>query len=160
VPSTAVVSVTPKIFYEKASERVLVVGNCVIVLIASTLSLEAVGAIERAFEEITKRNEWIVYFSQITRGEKSDTLAQDKMAKVVARYTKQIAGAAIVYRGSGFRATAVRSLITAVHWTSRASHPMKVFDDVGSALIWLKHQAHAESTDVNLLRGAVRTAGA
>lgn len=148
--------ISPKVLYQQGSEKVLVLGNCVIVLIHSTLSLGAVAAIERAFEEIRRRNEWIAYFSQITRGEKSDPLAQDRMAQVVARYTKQIAAAAIVYRGSGFRATAVRSLITAVHWTSRASHPMKVFEDVGSGLLWLKHQAHAESVDLSLLGSVVR----
>lgn len=62
-------------------------------------------------------------------------------AEYVARHTDHFFGAAMVYEPSGFKATVVRSVITAVHLASRARHPLRVFTEVGAAVDWLETAA-------------------
>lgn len=147
--TSATVPVAPIYLREQPGEKIAVFGNCVIAYLHQSMSLDSVAAIERAFEEITRRGARIAYLSILVPGEVSiDSTVKHKMSKVVASYTKQISGAAIVYKGDGFRATVVRSVITAIHWAGRASHPLHVFDDLDRALTWLRHQPQNEGLDV------------
>jgi hypothetical protein len=56
------------------------------------------------------------------------------LALTLQRFEDRIAAAAIVYEEPGFKATAIRSLATALHVASRSRHPAKVFAEVQPAL--------------------------
>jgi hypothetical protein len=43
----------------------------------------------------------------------------------------------VVCEGTGFRATAVRSIVTAIHMASRSTHPSRVFSTPEPAIEWL-----------------------
>lgn len=93
-------------------------------------------------------------------------------AQFVARYSDRFFGAAMVYEPSGFKATVVRSVITAVHLASRARHPLRVTSDLAAAVDWLEGAApvHVRQGSEALLaellgfreqvRGRLATAGA
>ncbi|MGD8861447.1 MAG: hypothetical protein PVI30_15670 [Myxococcales bacterium] len=62
---------------------------------------------------------------------------RDEVSEMLRLYGSRLAGAAIVFEGRGFKATMVRSIITAIYIASRAKVPNSVFGDVGTALQWL-----------------------
>jgi hypothetical protein len=55
----------------------------------------------------------------------------------LSRFEDRIAAAAMVYEELGFKASAIRSLVSALHAANRAPHPAKVFADVPAALQWI-----------------------
>ncbi len=91
---------------------------------------------------------------------------QATVSELIRKYTQSIRGAAVVSEGTGFRATAVRSLVTAIHIAGRASHPTKVFATVPDALAWLATKRSDRGLDmlraeqaVALLRARLRAGG-
>lgn len=56
---------------------------------------------------------------------------------LVKRYSPRFTAAAIVYEKTGFHATALRSVVTAINFASRASHPNHVFSDLREGAAWL-----------------------
>jgi hypothetical protein len=120
------------------SETIAVAGDCVIVLLGRTLSSSGVEAVRRALERITNEHERAGYFSVMNASalRSMDAAARDLLTDVITKYTRQIAAAAMVVDGGGFRATVVRSVLTAIHLASRASHPMRAFPELAPALDW------------------------
>lgn len=154
----ATVLVQPRMLLDTPNERVLLLGNCVsVLLLAKPLSVSGVTAIEYAFEDVTRRGAWIAYFSLVVPEQLGDDgVARDRFAQIVHRYTDRISGAAVVCQGDGFRATSVRSIVTGVHWASRAKHEVRVFDAIETALVWLKLQPHNEELDFLRLGELIR----
>lgn len=153
-----VLPLAPKVLLDQPREKVIVLGSCVVVYLNPTLTMHGVAAVDRAFQELSQPDVWITYFSVVEPNhDEPDGSARDAMARVVARHTKHISGAAVVYRGTGFRATVVRSIITAVHWASRATHPLGVFEDVNTAMTWLKKRPHNEALDMTAVENVVRS---
>lgn len=70
----------------------------------------------------------------------------------VKRFTNQITGAAIVFEKTGFHATAVRSVVTAINLASRATHPNQVFAELPLAVSWLASLTPGEPTAARLLQ--------
>jgi hypothetical protein len=79
------------------------------------------------------------------------------MAKVIGKHTRNITGAAIVCAGTGFRATAMRSIVTAIHIASLAAHPLRVFSEMAPALAWLQDKQAEGELDVPVLAASVAT---
>ncbi len=127
-----------ELVYESPCDLVAMVGDCLVVVMVKELTPLCVNAVGRGFASLTRRYAKVNYFSVIEQG----TLvmhpeARREMAKVVSKHTQNIKGAAFVCHGTGFRATAVRSVITAIHMASFASHPLRVFSALDPALAWL-----------------------
>lgn len=84
---------------------------------------------------------------------------------LVKRYSPRFTGAAIVYEKTGFQATALRSVVTAINVASRATHPNHVFSDLREGTTWLGKLTPHEPTPSGLanvvqqLRLAPRTDG-
>lgn len=147
-----------KLLVDDTGEKVAIVGDCVVVLIRPKLTLRGVTAIEGAFDQIAERDAWIAYLAVIVPDVKSfDSEAQRRLSNAVGKHTDHTSGAAIVYEGTGFRATTVRSVLTAIHWASRAKHPLKVFATVGSALSWLKQQPRQQEFNVAAVGQVLRS---
>jgi hypothetical protein len=123
---------------DNPAELVATAGDCLLVIIRQTLSVEGVHAIQRGFEQLTSDYERVGYCSYIDGN--SPTImapaARGLMAHVVGRHTQRIGAAAIVVGGDGFRAKVVRGALSGIHLASRAQHPMRPFPALEPALAW------------------------
>jgi hypothetical protein len=70
---------------------------------------------------------------------------------LIERYSPRFTGIAIIYEKSGFQATALRSLITALNVASRAAHPHHVFADLREGAAWVSKLTASEPTPVALV---------
>ena len=68
------------------------------------------------------------------------------LAETMARFGDQIARSALVFEGGGFRAAAVRSVVTGLSLFSKLPYPHRVFDKPEVALGWLHEVAKVEPT--------------
>lgn len=120
------------------TDLVAYLGPCLII-VSHTMTPAGVDAIGRGFAKLVARHERVCSISFVERraGSGSSAEVREMLAQVARKYTKSMTGAAVVCEGTGFRATAVRSVVTAIHMASRASHPVKVFSCVEAGLEWL-----------------------
>jgi hypothetical protein len=137
------------------SDLVACVGPCLLV-VSDTLSLEAVEAMGRGMAKLAHRYGKLSSLSLIDRksGPNTTPEARDAITEIVRKHSHDITGAAVVCEGTGFRATAIRSIVTAIHMASRASHPSKVFAEPEPAIEWLATTRSDGAMDVALLRQA------
>jgi hypothetical protein len=63
--------------------------------------------------------------------------ARQSLAELLRAHSEQIAGGAMIFEGSGFRAAAVRSVATSMAILARTEYAFKVFPSVENAAIWL-----------------------
>jgi hypothetical protein len=124
---------------QAGGNSVVLVGSCVILVCTTQADLPMVNALGQGFERLLRDYPKVGVCSVI---EVRSVLApagevRGGFARVMARFTHEICGSAIVYEGTGFKATAVRSVVTAINLASAASHPNKVFGDVSAAFGWL-----------------------
>lgn len=68
------------------------------------------------------------------------------ISKVVNRFRDHIAAAAVVHAASGFKATLLRSVVTAINLAGVASYPCRVFPELQPALVWLDANLPASVT--------------
>ena len=144
------------LLHTDATNVVACLGPCVLV-ISHTLTLPAAEAIGRAFASIVQRQQKLCALSIVESrpGPGPAPEARDAVAELTRQHNKHITGAAIVCDGTGFRATAVRSMVTAIHMASRSSHPSKVFTTTEPALDWLQSTRPTRDLDLPLLARAV-----
>jgi len=123
---------------DNPAELVATAGDCLLVIIRQTLSVEGVHSIQRGLEQLTSDYQRVGYCSYID-GNNCTLMApaaRGLMAHVVGRHTLRIGVAAIVVGGDSFRAKVVRGALTGIHLTSRAQHPMRPFPALEPALAW------------------------
>jgi hypothetical protein len=137
------------------SDLVACVGPCLVV-VSNTLSLESVEAMGRGMAKLVHRYGKLSSFSLVDRksGPNTTPEARDAITELVRKHSHGITGAAVVCEGTGFRATAIRSIVTAIHMASRSSHPSKVFSEPEPAIEWLASTRSDGALDMALLRQA------
>jgi hypothetical protein len=120
------------------TDLVACVGPCLVV-VSDTLTLEGVDAMGRAMTKLTQRYGKLSSLSFLDRngGPKLSAPARDGVTELVRKHAPALSGSAVVCEGTGFRATAVRSIVTAIYMASRATHPSKVFAAPEPAIEWL-----------------------
>lgn len=144
--------IAPPIAYEGEGDLVTSIDQCVVVLLERSFTAHAASAIGTEMSRIVERHGKVHYLSVISSVKlREQHGARAAMANVVRRYTKSITGAAIVCEGAGFRPTVVRSVITAIHMASLASHPLRVFSTLDPALGWLLEQQPERDLDIAAL---------
>jgi hypothetical protein len=128
---------------------VAVAEDCVFVVVKRTVSAAGVDAIRRAFERVEAEHARIGYVSFIhADGVRAmDAAARDLMTKVLRKYTRHIEAAAMIVDGTGFRGTVVRSVLTAIHMASNASHPLRCFSAPEPALAWYREKRPTAKLD-------------
>jgi hypothetical protein len=143
------------------TELVAVAGDNMIVVIDRTLSVNGVLAIQRGFERLQQAYGRFGYLSVVepSRLGTMDQRARRLMAELVGKYSPHIVAASFAVLGSGFRATAVRSVLTAIHVASRARHPMKAFAGLDAALVWYAERHPASRRDRAALARVVAALG-
>jgi hypothetical protein len=129
-------------------------GRCLIQVLSDRTTSTTVSLIRRALADLSERHESFGYLCVLEPGAQL-TLPPDLRESVnafVRRYSERFSGAAIVFEATGFQATVVRSLVTAVNLASRASHPTKVFGDLPAASSWLCRLTPGEPTAARLVQ--------
>jgi hypothetical protein len=145
-----------EVLCESPSELIATAGDCLLVVVRTTLSTEGVSAIQRGFEQLERAHKRVGYLSYID-GDKCTVMeasARGLMAHVLRRHTRRIALAAIVVGGESFRAAVVRRILAGIHLASRAEHPMSPFRALEPALDWYE----ATWPEHSLARHALREA--
>lgn len=134
------------------TDLVACVGPTLVVL-SEILTLEAVDAIARGMAKLEHRYGKLSTLAIVERKSGPNTLpeARDGITEIVRRHAHCITGAAVVCEGTGFRATAIRSVVTAIHMASRSSHSSKVFAAAEAAVEWLAGTRTDGAIDVKLL---------
>jgi hypothetical protein len=138
-----------------ATDLVACVGPCLIV-ISYSITLDGVAAMGRGLAKLTQRQKMACSISFVERksGPGASPEARKAIAEIANKYDKCLSGGAVVCDGTGFRATAVRSVVTAINMASRASRPSKVFATGELAIEWL-HSIHVDGDfDIKLMTEA------
>lgn len=141
-----------------STDLVACAGPCV-VTVSVEITMSGIDAITRAMARLQRRFGTVCAFSITDRQSSGgiDPACRQGLIELSRKYTHILSGTATVLEGSGFRATALRSLVTAVHLASASSHPAKVFASVQPALEWLASTQPAGAIDVASLAQAITT---
>jgi hypothetical protein len=129
-------------------------GRYAIQIIKDRGTMMTVSLMRRALDELATRYEKFGYLGVI-EAESHLLLAPDVrngMNALVKRFSPRFTGAAIVFEKTGFHATAVRSVVTAINLASRATHPNHVFSDVREGVSWLSQITPGEPAAGGLLQ--------
>ncbi|HEX2733035.1 MAG TPA: hypothetical protein VHM70_15605 [Polyangiaceae bacterium] len=127
-------------------------GNYIVHLVTGTTDPSAINVMCDETESLAKAYGKVGYFSVLYRTANLN-MSKDLRARIeamVTRFSPIYQGAAIVYDGHGFAATAARSTVTSVNLSTQSSHPTRVFSEVDSALMWLTGLAKTERTSKEL----------
>jgi hypothetical protein len=121
---------------------VAVVDRYVIQIIKEQASTTTRSLMQRALTDLSARYQKFGYVGVIEPNAKLMIAPDIKKGfnAQVKRFSPHFTGAAIVYEKTGFHATAVRSIVTAINFGSRATHPNHVFSDLREGMSWLCKQ--------------------
>jgi hypothetical protein len=138
-----------------STDLIASLGPCLIVL-SYTITLAGVEAIGRGLAKLTqgKQKACSISFVERTTGPGTASDARQAITEIARKYESSLSSAAIVCGGTGFRATAVRSVVTAIHMASRATYPTKVFSTDSPAFEWLQGTRPNADLDLTLLTEA------
>jgi hypothetical protein len=113
-------------------------GNYIVLINGGDLGERGVKAVRQAFETKTpqaKVGYFVVLEPEIKPMLPSEVRSQ--LAEILASFEQHIGGVAVTYEGTGFKATGIRSIATAIQLASRTSIPHKTFSALAEAIGWL-----------------------
>lgn len=117
------------------------IGRIAVLIWHTEATLEGAEAIERIFGKLRGQNfaEGLGFLTIIESKAdiRAPAAARQAVAQILRDYGGDIRAAAIVYEADGFKATIVRSAITAINLASRSRFPNRVFSNTRQALDWL-----------------------
>jgi hypothetical protein len=127
------------ILHVTATDLIACAGPCVIVVV-DLMTLEGVDAMGRGMARLAKRFDKFCALTFVERPVMSGgrTEIREAITEVSRTYMHHLSASAVVCEGTGFQATALRSVTTAIHMASAASYPCKVFASTEPALSWLQ----------------------
>jgi hypothetical protein len=136
---------------------VATMDHYVVVLIQRHLGSAGVAALERSSADVVRKHSRVGHLI-VLFPERSAPGPDERagISRVVRQYRDSIAGVALVREGGGLRATLTRSALAAINLVSQASHPSRVFSEVGDATVWLGSQLPRAAADAADLRPAIR----
>lgn len=114
-------------------------GRC-LVIVTEALSRAGIAALDQGMARLTGQWGTAASISIVEDKATGTSLhADDRRAltEIARKYGKVTSASAVVCVGTGFRATAIRSVVTAIHMASSSPHPSKVFATPEPALAWL-----------------------
>ena len=128
------------------------VGICqgtVVLVWRTAIIVDGARWVRHAFEQLAARGERNLAFMTVIEKDCDPSTSSDvrnELADVLAIFEDRLRGAAITFECVGFRATLLRSAITAINMASRARFPNSVFGDSRAATEWLcKHAGQVGS---------------
>lgn len=132
-----------------------------IVIWRNETKMEAVEGMTKLFDEFAGQHPDGVGF--VTIVERNAPLPPGSVRDALARFLGQattIKGSGVVFEGSGFRASAVRSVVTGLTMLAKQPFPHKVFATVEQVTTWLVEEinrAMGSSTGADELLDGIRT---
>jgi hypothetical protein len=114
-------------------------GSYVILINVRDLQASTAIALHAALTSGTLSHSKVAYLIVLERTMKlmlEHSIRAD-LAAVMAAFARAFTGVAVVYEGTGFKATVVRSILTSIHLASRATFSNQVFSNVEAGLAWL-----------------------
>jgi len=133
-------------------------ADACLVIVVERLSAEGLEALARGMDRLARQHGTLCSLCIIQRQGPITSMGPERrrvLANIMRKYSPNTSGAAVVFEGTGFRATALRSMVTAIHMASFAKHPSKVFATTEPALDWLERKHPAEQLDATRLAEAV-----
>jgi hypothetical protein len=117
---------------------VALLGCCTLIVHTRPATGAIVGAMGRAYAKASAVYDRIAHLCLIERD--SDLLppgdVRAGIGALMKRFDTRLAAAAIVHEGEGFKATAVRSIVTGLCMAARTTHPTRVFSQLEPASEW------------------------
>lgn len=136
-PTGAVVRVLPS----EASHGIAVAGQTLIVLWKTETSARAVRELATLLSGFAAERGQVALLQVIGDGAISpDAAARSALANMLKENEARLVASAVVYEGSGFRASMIRSIVIGISMLSRHECPHTVFASVSEGVAWLtKH---------------------
>jgi hypothetical protein len=118
------------------------------------VSVEGAAATDQIMEQLERRS--ARHFGFITVVDAQADLrvpgpARTAVSRMIKRFEPSISAAAIVFEGDGFKATAVRSIVTAINLAARNKFPNRVFPLVAPAVRWVLESLEGPKTQPAIL---------
>jgi hypothetical protein len=142
-----------KVYSQDPAYVIAVTGRYLVQVVRLHFSATAVSLLRRAMSDLAAQYPTFGYLA-VVEPEAKFLLPPDIREGVqanVKRFSSRIAGAAIIFEKSGFQATALRSVVTAINFASRATHPNQLFADLRDGVSWLNQLTGGEPTAARLL---------
>jgi hypothetical protein len=122
-----------------ADHLILSWERCVGVVWKRETTVAAVAKVEQVFRELHQRYSSGVYLMTVV--EEGALMPNSEAREAVAVFLRSAAGklrmSAVVHEGAGFRAAAVRSVVTGLSMLVRLPYPHEIFATVEQAAKWL-----------------------
>lgn len=127
--------------FQDATCRIVMFSPYLILCAApdTALSSSGVAGVRRGLEQLSKSCDQMGYLVLHDPPFRVSMPPEVRTGLTIAlqRFEDRIAAEALVYEESGFRATAIRGLVSASQVTSRSKYPAKVFAETRAALEWI-----------------------
>jgi hypothetical protein len=151
--SNSQVAPSVEVYSKDKGYVIAVCGTYFIQILKARLTNTSVSLMRRAVTDLSERHEkfGFLVFNEPEAQLLMDSDIRSGISGVVKRFSPCFTGAAIVYEKAGFHATAIRSLVTAINFASRASHPNQVFADLRAGVSWLSKLTPGEPTGTQLM---------
>jgi hypothetical protein len=142
-----------KVYSQDPAYVIAVAGRYLVQIVRQHFSATGVSLLRRAMTDLTDQYPTFGYLG-VVEAEANLMLPPDIREGVqanVKRFSQRMTGAAVVFEKAGFQATALRSVVTAIHFASRATHPNHIFAELRDGISWLTQLTGGEPTAARLL---------
>ena len=135
----------------KRKEYAVCTFDSIVILVWTGLpSVEGVASCATAFGRLraARPGERLGFYTLISEEAQGGTLPEPvrvALGKVLKENENYIGSAVIAYEGKGFRATVVRSVITAIHMATRLKFPASVHSNRRAAVLRMLQELGAET---------------
>jgi hypothetical protein len=143
-----------EVYGQDSDYAVAVAGKYLIQIVTKRATSMTVSLVRRGLSDLADRHDSFGFVAVI---EPSAQLLMPPEIRagynlMVKRYSPRFTGAAIVFEKTGFHATAVRSIVTAINVASRATHPNHVFSSLQEGVYWVNRLTPGELSAAGLLK--------
>lgn len=142
-----------KVYSQDPAYVIAVAGRYLVQILRQHMTATGVSLLRRALTDLTNQYPTFGYLA-VVEPEAKLLIPPDVREGIeanVKRFSSRFSGAAFVFEKTGFQATALRSVITAINFASRATHPNHVFADLQEAISWISQLTGGEPTAARLL---------
>ena len=133
------------------------VGRTAVLIWHTEVSLEGARAIAAVFADLRVKHlsEGLGFLTVLERDTdiRPSPAARQAVAQVLTDFGSDIGAAAIAYEADGFKATIVRSVITAINLASSTRFPNRVFAGTDDAIDWIAETLRDEKLSLQLRSG-------
>jgi hypothetical protein len=139
----------PENLIDRDAYAVFTIERHVVLIWKKPPTLAGVLDCRRVFELMCKRSDARFGYLAVVEpsaGTSMPAEVRTALSKLVKEYERSIAAAAIVFEETGFGASIVRSVVSAINLATRIEYPSKVESSIGRAGVWLTLQPRLGKT--------------